>query len=409
MFIRLSMTFEKLIKIEQLKLDKIKEPKQRDEILKTIQEKYIKEINRLIELLNKSQDAQSSELLKQIKETDKLFFEIKGIQVTSHILFSRHGKCTSWGQKKFGLNPNAALSEEAMRNMERTSQSTGNLLFYFPNELPLSIGVSPLNRALQTAGLVIPKEIKNAKIAVLPFLAENSDAPSGYDVRSIADMQKLYNQLSFWTTPIRKILLKLSLWIFSDQDFDLLKKRRKTAVEKIQEHGNKILLEERDDVYQDLDYAGDKIEDTKIFIERAAHQDCWLFGHGKNFKAFFQTVLGIRSDFDYGETRRVYKIEDKNNKSSLFVPPYVMFIDQETGKIKGKYTGIIGTSLQKQSEALSDGEIYPDVSTAIAGLGMPVSTPEYWEEQSCPSPSTEVCTDLKTQHPESKPLIVKNF
>ncbi|WP_454780480.1 histidine phosphatase family protein [Legionella sp. WA2022007384] len=407
------MSFKELMEIERLKLNEISEPKQRVELLTTIHQVYIKEINCLIEQLNQSQEDERSKLLKQIKETDQLYLELKGIQITGHFLFSRHGKCSGWEQKKFGLSPNAALSEEAERNMEQTSQSTSDLLFYSTSERPLSIAISPMNRALQTAGWVIPKEIKNARIAVLPFLAENSNAPSGYDVRSIADMQKLYDKLSFWTSPIKKLLLKLSLWIYSEEDFVRLYEKRKHAAEKIQEHGNKILLEEHDDVYQDLDYAADKIEETNIFIRNLEQQDCWLFGHGKNFKAFFQTVLGITLDFDYGETRRVYKIEDEDHKSSLFAPPYVMLIDQETGKIKGKYTGEIGTSLQLESvtsSVSSKEEAYPNVSTAIANLGMPIPTAENEIEQSItPSISIERPTESKTQHQESQPLIVKNF
>ncbi|WP_131794206.1 histidine phosphatase family protein [Fluoribacter gormanii] len=404
------MAFKELMEIERLKLDKIKEPKQRSELFRTIQEKYINEVHSLVEQLNESQDAQLSEVLKQIKEMDRLYLEIKGIQITAHVLFSRHGKCSSWEQKKFGLSPNAALSEEAERNMERTSHSTGDLLFYSPSERPPSIAVSPMNRALQTAGWVIPREIKNATIAVLPFLAENSNAPSGYDVRSMSDMRKLSDQISFWTSPIKKLLLKLSLWIYSDQDFALLYKKRKKAAEKIQEHGNKILLEECDDVYQNLDYTGDKIEDTQNFIEHVEQRDCWLFGHGKNFKAFFQTVLGITLDFDYGETRRVYKIKDEGHRSSLFVPPYVMIIDQKTGKIKGKCTGVIGTLLQKEYVPLSKEETCPDVSTAITGLGKSVVTQKSLKECAFnDSTNRGEQPDSKIQHQESQSLIVKKF
>ncbi|RUR27428.1 histidine phosphatase family protein [Legionella qingyii] len=402
------MAFKELMEIERLKLNNIKEPKQHSELFRRVQEEYIKEVQSLIEQLNKSQDAQRSDVLKQIKETDQLYLEIKGIQITGHVLFSRHGKCRSWEQKKFGLSPNAALSEEAEKNMGGTSQSTGDLLFYSPSEHPPSIAVSPMNRALQTAGLVIPKEIKNATIAVLPFLAENSNAPSGYDVRSLADMQKLSDQISFWMSPIKKLLLKLSLWIYSDQDFALLNKKRKNAAEKIQEHGNKILLEGLDDVCQDLDYDGDKIEDTQIFIGNVEQRDCWLFGHGKNFKAFFQTVLGITLDFDYGETRRVYKVEDENHKSSLFVPPYVMLIDQETGKIKGEFTGVIGSSLQKESEALSKKELCPKISKAISSLGGSVVTQEIQQENALHDPTNiGLQPDSKIQYLESEPLIAK--
>ncbi|KTD60345.1 coiled-coil protein [Legionella santicrucis] len=370
------MSFKELLETEKLKLDAIKEPTQRKEIFRTIHELYLKEINKLIEQLNKSQDDQCRTILKQIKEVDRLYLQAKGIEITAHILFSRHGECSSWGQKRLGLSPNAAISEKAAKNMETTNQFSGSLLFYPANQHP-RIAISPMNRAMQTAGLVIPTEINNAQISILPFLVENTVSPSGYDVRSKEDMQKLYDRFSFWKSPIQKILLKISMWIYSDEDFKQLYKKRMEAAEKIQIHGKPIILESRangkPDVCQNLDYSGDKIKDTKAFIERVEQQDCWLFGHGKNFKTFFQNVLGIESDFDYGETRSVYKIKIDGEVSSLYHPPYVMLINQETGKIEGKYTATSSMPyMEKTTQESHDSEI-PDVPQVMVKLGMSVS------------------------------------
>lgn len=52
--------------------------------------------------------------------------------------------------------------------MEITNQLSGRLLFYPANQHP-RIAISPMNRAMQTAGLVIPVEINNAQISILPF------------------------------------------------------------------------------------------------------------------------------------------------------------------------------------------------------------------------------------------------
>ncbi|WP_115709639.1 phosphoglycerate mutase family protein [Legionella sainthelensi] len=370
------MSFKKLLETQKLKLDGIKEPKQRNEIFRTIHENYLKEINKLIEQLNKSQDDQRGEILKQIKETDRLYLQAKGIEITAHILFSRHGKCSTWEQKRLGLSPNAAISERAAKNMEITNQLSGRLLFYPANQHP-RIAISPMNRAMQTAGLVIPAEINNAQISILPFLVENTVSPSGYDVRSKKDMQKLYDKLSFWKAPIQKILLKISMWIFNDEDFKQLYKKRIEAAEKIQVHGKPVILESRADgtldVCQNLDYSGDKVNDTKALIEGLEQQDCWLFGHGKNFKTFFQQVLGIQSDFDYGETRSVYKIKCDGEASSLYHPPYVMLINQETGKIEGKYTATLSmASMEKTTHERYDSEI-SDVPQVMAQLGKSVS------------------------------------
>ena len=369
------MTFEKIMQGAKLKLDETKESFQRSEIFRGMEAAYLTQINQLIEQLNTCQDIQRSEILKQIKEMDKLYLLAKGIEITGHILFSRHGKCSMLGQKKLGLSPNTAISEEAAQNMKATNKSSGDLLFYSANGESPYIAISPMNRAMQTAGLVIPEKIKNAVISVEPFLVENSDAPSGYDVRSKADMQKLYDQLSFWKTPIKKFLLKISMWIYSDEDFKQLYEKRKNAAAKIQAHGNTILNfgdDDNPDVRQNLDYNRDKIADTKAFIEQVDQRDCWFFGHGKNFHAFFQKVFGNNSAFDYGETRSVYKVK-ANGKASLFSPPYVMVINQETGKIEGKYTATVSMSMVEKAaitqKAHQSEEEIPYAPQAMCQLG----------------------------------------
>lgn len=344
----------------------------------SLEKLYLKEIKKLIIQLNDSQGAQSSQILAQIHETDRLYLDTRGMEITAQVLFSRHGECDMLGQKKLGLSPNAAISEEAEKNMATTNQFSGALLCYSSQEHPPLIAVSPMNRAMQTAGLVIPQEINNADIKVLPFLTENSVSPSGFDVRSIADMQELYDQLSFWTSPFKKLLLKLCIWTHSDEDFSPLYEKRKSAAEKIEKHGkNKILSDgDKPDVCQDLKYHGDKISETKALINGVAQRDCWLFGHGKNFRAFFQDVFAMDSAFDYGETRRVYKTKI-NEKTSLYTPPYVLVINQKTGKIEGKYTGRAAIPLQKKSvdsdyASSSEEKTIPDAPTAMSQLGTPV-------------------------------------
>lgn len=353
------------------------EHQQSARLFQLLETAYLTEVNRLIKQLNVAQSEQIQQILRMLREADRLYLNARGMEITGHILFSRHGQCSIWDQKKLGVSPNTAISEEAERNMAKTNRSSGALLCYAPQEHPPLIAVSPMNRAMQTAGLATPLEIKNADIRVLSFLAENSIAPSGYDVRSVADMQELYNQLSFWTSPIRKLLLKLAIWTYSDRDFDLLYEKRKSAAEKIQEHGNKILSNgDKPDVCQDLKYHGDKIKDIRALIDTVDQRDCWLFGHGKNFWAFFQDVFGMESAFDYAETRRVYKTNTQGN-SSLYTPPYVLVINQKTGVIEGKYTGEPRIPRQEKSSHVehvspSGEESSPDVSRAMTQLGNPV-------------------------------------
>ncbi|MCW8409917.1 histidine phosphatase family protein [Legionella sp. PATHC035] len=357
---------------------------------------YLKEIKKLIIQLNGAQGAKSSQILAQIHETDRLYLDARGMEITAQVLFSRHGECGMLGQKKLGLSPNAAISEEAEKNMAITNQLSGALLCYSSQEHPPLIAVSPMNRAMQTASLVIPQEINNADIKVLPFLTENSVSPSGFDVRSIADMQELYDQLSFWTSPFKKLLLKLSIWTHSDEDFSPLYEKRKSAAEKIEQHGkNKILSDgDKPDVCQNLKYHGDKILETKTLINTVTQRDCWLFGHGRNFRAFFQDVFGMDTDFDYGETRRVYKTKI-NDKISLYNPPYALVINQKTGKIEGKYTGGATMPLQKKSvdpdyASSSEGKTIPNAPKAMAQLGSPVIAESGTLEKQAPKNSAGV-------------------
>lgn len=316
---------------------------------------YSLHIQELIIELNQSDERQKAALLKQLKATDQLYLEALGSTITGHVLFSRHGKCSRWQQKKMGLSPNTVIEDDAQQNMTITNQSTNNLLFYPQHKRPY-IAISPMNRALQTAGLVIPQQLTDAEIAIEPALTEISETPSGFDLRSPADLKKLYAETSFWQEPLKKILFKISIWLYRDKEFQLLYTQRQSAVLAINKHGNNIDTAKdgqgRPDVAQNLDYKGNKIEDIKQLIDRAGARDCWLIGHGKNFKTFFTHELGISADFDYAETRPVYKVKTAHN-ASLFSPPYALVINQDTGLIDGKYSGILVTSLQGKTDAES--------------------------------------------------------
>ncbi|WP_058477948.1 hypothetical protein [Legionella steigerwaltii] len=407
-------SFAETVKIIQSELASAKSRSNEYILFQSLEIAYLREINELIKRLNSSQE-QSSKILAQIHETDRLYLNAREMEITGHILFSRHGESSLLGQKKLGLSPNACISKDAVQNMAITNRSSDALLCYSPQEHPPLIAVSPMNRAMQTASLVIPQEIKNANIEVLPFLTENSISPSGHDFRSVADMQKCYSQLSFWTSPLEKILLKLSIWIYSDRDFDLLYEKRKSAAEEIQKHGNKILSDsDKPDVCQDLNYHGDKIQDINALIDRVDQRDCWLFGHGKNFAAFFQDVFGIESDFDYGETRRVYKTK-VNGTPSLYSPPYALIINQKTGKIEGKCTSVSDMSLQEkpapfEAAAPSEGATIPNVPKVMTQLGNSVVQAQ--EKGTLERRTLEDSVDVEEQHTEknhheSSPLITK--
>ena len=67
-------------------------------------------------------------------------------------------------------------------------------------------------------------------------------------------------------------------------------------------------------------------------------KDIWLFGHGQNFKAFFQAYFAQNRTFDYGETCRVYVLAGNGNKPCFF-PPYHFAINQMNGAIKSFEAG----------------------------------------------------------------------
>jgi hypothetical protein len=332
--------------------------------LDKIDELYSVEVCNYIKLLNEGNDKKKASILKQIKEIDKIYLERKGNEIVGHVLFSRHGQCGQWNQKKMGLKPNTAIEKDAEQNMQSTNLATKELLFY-PHSL--QVAISPMNRAMQTASLLIPKGISNAKIIVEPALTENSELPSGWDIRSTADLQLLTKQTSFWQAPFKKIFLKISQWLYGDEYFKNHYLQRVAAAKKIEAYGNCILQSDnanQPDVCQNINYAGDKIKAIQELINNTNNQDAWLFGHGKNFKIFFTKVLGIKADFAYAETRSVYKIR-ANQSVFLYSPPYVFFINQKTGKIEGKYTANAGKT-KNAEQVLSD---VPEVSGAMVQLG----------------------------------------
>ncbi len=329
---------------------------------------YFQHVEDLITKLNQANDEAKGALLKQLKEADQVYLNAQSLEITGHILFSRHGKSAIWAQKRLGLSPNAPISASAESNMRESNQVTGNLLFYPEHPKPF-IAISPMNRAMQTAGLLIPAHISDAELSIEPALTENSSHPSGTDVRSKADMKKVYATISFWRSPFKVILWFFSMLFCSQKDFDSLYEKRLQALNNIKKHGfvEPQIIDGRIDVKQDLDYAGDKVEEIKKLIEKAEGRDCWFFGHGKNFQTFFADLFGMSSIFAYAETRSVYKTKNEQNEVSLFTPPYVLHVNQETGAIEGKFTATTGLSAPlKQIEASLDS------SRAISLLGGPM-------------------------------------
>ncbi|MCL9685062.1 histidine phosphatase family protein [Legionella maioricensis] len=315
---------------------------------------YKQKIAALIEKLNSlspdEYQIQVNAILHQIKETDHQFILNSGLNVTGHVLFSRHGESATWGQKKLGLNPNAALSEQAIDNMSHTNRSTAGLLHY-PDNLT-RIAVSPLVRAKQTASLLIPANLAKAQISLQPALSENSFTPSGNNITSLEQLKKEYAQMSFWQTPLKVIIFKLSIWFYGHSSiFEQIQKKSAQADETMlhvpgvtsQDYFSQGQLNNEGSYTFDTNSLSEdqKIRATRQLIRdnlKHGESDFWLFGHGNNFKSFFNKTFGIKSTFEYAETRSIYNTQKEPGVTSLFSPPYTFVIDQGTGRIRGKYT-----------------------------------------------------------------------
>jgi hypothetical protein len=306
----------------------------------SIKQLYLQQTKELISQLNLATKEGKQHQIDQIKESDQLYFEAQGMIVKGKVQFTRHGECGVWGQKKFGLNPNSAISEDAVQSMAATNEATKALLSY-PDEEPL-IAISPMVRAMQTASLIIPKSIK-ARISVEKYLSENSNAPSGLDVRSYQDLLDVSNKTSFFS--LKGVLFFLSRLFYGPNYFETNNQKRQVAAAKIQpfnQVGKDIYKDQQ--IPQSLDYNGDKIKETQTLINETSEKDLWLIGHGKNFAAFFKSVFGINTEFEYAETKIAYKIKAQSMEPMLYTPPYSLVINQKTGEIEGRYTGIAITN-----------------------------------------------------------------
>lgn len=288
------------------------------------------------ELDGKDYGIQANNLLQCIKGCDTRFLDEQGFSLNAQILFTRHGECSIRGDKRLGLNPNSAVSNAAMENMGNTKAYTKGM-WLDPNSVP-RIAISPVLRAKQTASMVIP-EGTNADLSIEAALAENSNAPSGTNIVSLEDFRKQTQHIPFWKSPIRNLLFKVSSWVYGTAGvFDTIQNKLLSAdkiLKKYQQNSDSTLNSSSITTLED----DKKIEATQSMIANSVqrHQDTWLFGHGKNFKVFFEKTFGKSDTFDYGETRRVYQVEAINGRK-LFTPPYNLAIDQKTGKWKANFT-----------------------------------------------------------------------
>jgi hypothetical protein len=305
---------------------------------------YKNQIRGLINRLTESNDPERKTILKEIKQIDRLYFEKNGMTIHGQVLLSRHGESKKWGQKKLGLSPNSPISEAAEKNLAKTNQLTHDLLLH-DNELRCA--VSPLVRPLQTAALIIPAGIK-ARISIHLALSENSNTPSGLDIRSNDDLNNISKNTRFFS--IKRFLFFLSKLIYGLKHFNFLNQKRSMAAKVIESHNKpEHSIFKNGEISQALDYKENKISAIEKLINDTTEKDLWLIGHGTNFKTFFSKKFGIKSSFKYCETRRIYKVQGNGSDPILVTPPYTMFINQRTGKIDSTYTGVTAKEINTDS------------------------------------------------------------
>lgn len=75
---------------------------------------------------------------------------------------------------------------------------------------------------------------------------------------------------------------------------------------------------------------------SEHFASENPEKDLLLFGHGGVFAKLFSQIFGITDDFHFAEMRSIYVLE-KDGKEVLYTPPYLLRIDQKTGRITGEY------------------------------------------------------------------------
>ncbi|KTC64644.1 coiled-coil protein (plasmid) [Legionella adelaidensis] len=306
---------------------------------------YHRNVSTLINALNacvENDTDQKRHIFTRLHEITHAYLQENALNIRKQILFSRHAQSQMWSQKGFGFTPNAPISEEARLNLSDTHKST-NHLFYFRNTTQKTrIIISPLTRAIQTAGLIIPDKC-NANVSIEPALSENSINPSGYDIRAPEDLIKVRNHLSFWRHPLKFLFFYISYFLFGPEHFDEQRMMRQRAMMRIEKHneGPTIFTNEQE-VDQNLTVTSEeKIRKIRDLINDTEEDTLWFIGHGNNFKRFFKRIFNISIRFDFTETQGVYQVSTEEDNLSFFIPPYSLVINQKTGALEGKYTGTL--------------------------------------------------------------------
>lgn len=291
-------------------------------------DQYNADVNKLTRELNDVSKLYSNQkqviekqknLIAQLRKLDANYIK-SVLQAQDHsvktILFTRHGHCSDT-KKKFGLNPNAAIRKKAKIAMTVTENLTSE---FFEEAEKTKIFISPMLRALQTASLIIPTEFKG-DIEVTANITEKSDMPSGKDMRTREDLKSL------------GIMGRISDILYGDRIDSFVQPERTKAINILNKKAGKIISDTLPQALSD----DEKVKNIQKSIASTlpGHAQ-WNICHGKISQKFLKDTLGYETSFDFGETKKILYYKGQNGEDAVFIPPYSLVINQETGMIESR-------------------------------------------------------------------------
>ena len=337
-------------------------------------------------------------LLKSLHKLDECYFGSD----SKKIIMSRHGQCGSL-QKVLGANPNSGLEDSCKSALRAASINTAKFLRENKETRFIS---SPMRRSLQTASLLLPNNLSNTRTLQLAqsyALAENSEDLSGKNIKSPFDLikhmvitlpidtlkymftRKLSMPVRFVTGlilfPVRLLesLASLVTWAFLGHKLkgDMQQVDRNLSVKGFASEAPEKEASLSDS--QKISAIDDLINETE--------QDLWLFGHGKNFKTYFNDKFDISESFDYADVRTMFKKIDGNFEAAC----YVLHVDQKTGAIVPK---ILNSALAAENNYSAS---HVDSMLVLLGDGMDLETGTKASQSNKSSEEPKVLADIQPE------------
>lgn len=279
---------------------------------------YYREVKEaLSRLVNAKNPEDQAILLSDVNALDLKFMQSRA-QINTRpqkIYFTRHAKCTA-SDKVAGLAPNTPVDEEALKAISQTNKITR--YFLQENEANNTIVISPMLRARQTAGKLIPHDF-SGNIEIQHFVTENSLYPSGKPIRNTDELQQGTN---LW--------FQVSSNVYTNEYFKNIEALSNQADREILEKS----LHKKIDIPETISILDEeKIGKITDYIKHKTG-DIWVIGHGKNITNYFKTCYQMDESLSFCETRKVWRYQVQDTIFEEFVVPYILIVDQNTGLMK---------------------------------------------------------------------------